>query len=127
MLSKKAQFFLISSVLVVSFLSAIQTQLGSYSESNSAAPAKLTEMHLFNSIEKQIIRICNKYESDSMGAANMPAMAEVIKLSKESLRERLMDLNVMITPGGLTDCGGSEAIITLNSDPGIRNKTISLG
>ena len=126
MLSKKAQFFLISSVLVVSFLSTIQTQLGSYSESNSAAPAKLTEIHLFNSIEKQLLRICND-RPDNPGAANMPEMAEVIKLSKESLRERLMDLNVTITPGGLADCGSSEAIITLKSDVVTITKTISLG
>ena len=115
-MSKKAQFFLISAVLVVSFLSTIQSQLGSYSESNIAAPAQLTEAQMFHSIKGQILRVCQRPIPSPLDITTMPEMLEFIKLTTESVEKRGMFLNATIIPGPSSNCGDSEMELILKSD-----------
>lgn len=125
MISKKAQFFLISSVLVVSFLSTIQTQLGGYSEANVATPARMSEIHLFNDVKIQLNRAHQTYGCP-VGLTISPEVREIITTSADSFAQRGIFLNVTIADNCIVS-PPPVAVVTLKSDSVEVKETFTLG
>lgn len=94
---KKGQFFLIASVVIVSFLSAIQTQLGSYSAANVASPAQISEIYILNEAKDQVARTALRGECSSDTEIGNANLIELKGASEKSSAIRGIYLNITYT------------------------------
>ncbi|MBI5355330.1 MAG: hypothetical protein HZB68_02635 [Candidatus Aenigmarchaeota archaeon] len=94
---KKGQFFLIASVVVVSFLSAIQTQLGSYSAANVASPAQISELFILNEAKDQVARAALRGDCESSAPIGNANLIELKNMSEKSAAIRGIYLNITYT------------------------------
>lgn len=125
MSSRKAQFFLIASVVVVSFLAAIQTQLSTYSEADTAAPARMIEAHYFNAAKEQLNRAYRKNPCVTVGPFSLtPELIEIANLTETEAAKRGTLLDITFTDPCPGSVGGR---ISIKSDVAELRETFSLG
>lgn len=120
---KKGQFFLIASVVVVSFLSAIQTQLGSYSAANVASPAQINEFYILNGAKDQVSRAASRNDCSADPSAGNENLIELKNTSEKSATIRGIYLNITYTdpcPPPVT------AIISVKSERADAKETVTV-
>ncbi|MFB6088956.1 MAG: hypothetical protein ABEK36_04220 [Candidatus Aenigmatarchaeota archaeon] len=91
---KKAEFFIISAVIIASILISIQGHFGGYSEADFTEVVTSREIYIFNNVKDEIKDI----ETDSGNCEEMHRkLIEFEDITEKQIKERGYDFNLQVS------------------------------